>query len=65
MLTIYRYDPSTDITWINETDQYPGRLDHKFVHEKYNVMVFEIIKEPEIIAIKDESEETGEDILDT
>ena len=50
----YRYDPIEDLTFIvegNFTEVWKGRVPHSIIHEHYNQLVFEIIKEPEIAAL--------------
>lgn len=51
-MIVYQYHFDKDQTWITvngRVDVYPGELDFKSVHDKYDTLVFEIIKPDPII----------------
>jgi hypothetical protein len=58
----YFYDAQANVTVINGSDVYPGKLDYKLVHEMYDTLVFEIIKSDPIIAIPNGQEDQANTI---
>jgi hypothetical protein len=54
MLT-YNYDLAANVTILSQGGHLieicEGRVPHKAVHEKYGVIVFEVIKEPDVVAL--------------
>lgn len=68
MTVTYCYDPGLDTTYISDPANsffhaYPGQMPHKVIHDKYDILVFEIIKPNPIVQIDEQKDES--DILDT